>query len=395
MGMFHPLKEIARRFRDAIRFNVENAQYRRALRRNDAGMISVIVPMYNEERFVLECLGSVASQSYPRLECIVANDASTDRSRELVESFCRQDSRFRVLNHSANRGLSASRNTGLAEARGKYVNFLDADDYLLPEAFTRRISRLEHARDPAVAGAYCSIASVPEKVRPWFLRLAPFRPTYESVIDFIAAGGECPFTCHAPLLKVEIVRRFGGFDESMREGAEDWELWSRMLRQGYCFLPSGNVGAVYRRKSGSMVRRMPSRHVREAMALIHRAYEPFPASAAMPDAPFVFDRPIAHYREQITRAERSVGYAALAYLGGDREGFEEILGMIDPGAWHYLKRRLDVDCILDRAISRFLCLDEGTYLRRRKRFADMHEEVAAAIWQKLGVQRCSATGSTG
>ena len=98
------------------------------------GLISVIVNVYNCKEFLPVSLESVRQQTYSRLEVILVDDCSSDGSGEYCEEFCRKDERFRVIHHERNTGVSGPRNTGLREARGEYIYFLDGDDYLHAEA---------------------------------------------------------------------------------------------------------------------------------------------------------------------------------------------------------------------------------------------------------------------
>jgi len=97
-------------------------------------LISLIVPLYNVEKYISTCLQSVCEQTYSdRIECIIIDDCGNDKSVEIVESFIANYSgpiQFRLLHHSHNKGLSAARNTGMDNARGEYVYFLDSDDWL-------------------------------------------------------------------------------------------------------------------------------------------------------------------------------------------------------------------------------------------------------------------------
>ena len=98
-----------------------------------ADLISVIVPVYNIESYVLDCLESIAVQTYSNLECIIIDDGSTDSSGKICDRFCCQDSRFQVI-HQENSGLGPARNTGYVNAHGKYVMFIDGDDMLTRNA---------------------------------------------------------------------------------------------------------------------------------------------------------------------------------------------------------------------------------------------------------------------
>ena len=90
-------------------------------------MVSVIVPIYNVEEYLEECLESIRNQTYTNIEVILVNDGSTDGSREICESYCEKDIRFRLINQE-NQGQSVARNRGVKESIGEYIMFVDSDD---------------------------------------------------------------------------------------------------------------------------------------------------------------------------------------------------------------------------------------------------------------------------
>ena len=94
-------------------------------------MISVIVPVYNVERYLEECLNSIQDQTYTDIEVILVNDGSTDQSKIICERFCEADSRFHVI-HQTNQGQSVARNVGVAASKGEYIAFVDSDDIIQP-----------------------------------------------------------------------------------------------------------------------------------------------------------------------------------------------------------------------------------------------------------------------
>lgn len=89
----------------------------------------MIIPVYNVEKFIPECLESCVNQSFANVEFICVNDGSTDHSGELIENISAEDSRFVVINQ-INKGVSSARNAGLKAARGELIMFLDPDDVL-------------------------------------------------------------------------------------------------------------------------------------------------------------------------------------------------------------------------------------------------------------------------
>ena len=91
--------------------------------------VSVIIPVYNTEKYLRQCLDSVIHQSLREIEIICVDDGSTDSSARILEKYRAEDARIKMI-HQGNAGLSAARNTGLRAARGEYVYFIDSDDYV-------------------------------------------------------------------------------------------------------------------------------------------------------------------------------------------------------------------------------------------------------------------------
>lgn len=96
--------------------------------------VSIIVPIYGVERYILTCLQSIDVQTYNNIECILVNDCTKDKSMQLVHYFLEKKSLkplvYKIVNHNQNKGLSAARNTGVQYASGDYIYFLDSDDYI-------------------------------------------------------------------------------------------------------------------------------------------------------------------------------------------------------------------------------------------------------------------------
>lgn len=98
----------------------------------ESSLISIIIPVYNAEKYLPKCINSILEQSYDNFEIIIVNDGSTDRSGKISDSFREKDSRINVF-YKDNGGVSSARNLGLKKATGRYLCFVDADDYLLPD----------------------------------------------------------------------------------------------------------------------------------------------------------------------------------------------------------------------------------------------------------------------
>lgn len=104
--------------------------------------ISVVVPVYNSERYLAECLESIINQTFTGIEVICVNDGSTDGSRSILEEYAAKDTRVKLIN-TLNSGQGRARNTALDAAEGKYISFVDSDDFLAADAYERCISILD------------------------------------------------------------------------------------------------------------------------------------------------------------------------------------------------------------------------------------------------------------
>lgn len=105
-------------------------------------LVSVIIPVYNVEKYIDECLNSIIEQSYKNMEIIVLNDGSTDNSLHIIEKYAQLDSRVRVINRN-NYGQGATRNYGTNIANGKYIFFLDSDDYIEEKCIEKLVYKME------------------------------------------------------------------------------------------------------------------------------------------------------------------------------------------------------------------------------------------------------------
>lgn len=115
-----------------------------------APIVSVVIPMFNVEKYIQQSVSSVLAQSYQHFEVICVDDGCTDNTLELLAEF--NDSRIRVVSQK-NKGLAAARNTGINNARGVYIALLDADDYWSPQKLSRHVQHLN--QNPKVGVSYC------------------------------------------------------------------------------------------------------------------------------------------------------------------------------------------------------------------------------------------------
>ena len=113
--------------------------------------ISIVVPVYNMEKYLERCVNSLLAQTYKNIEIILVDDGAKDSSPEMCDQYAKTDARIKVI-HKPNGGLSSARNAGLDAATGDYIGFVDSDDYVSPEMYARLAERLENSD--------CDIANV-------------------------------------------------------------------------------------------------------------------------------------------------------------------------------------------------------------------------------------------
>ncbi|MCI8847714.1 MAG: glycosyltransferase [Oscillibacter sp.] len=118
-------------------------------------LISVIVPVYNVEACMERCLDSILAQTYPSVEAILVDDASTDNSGAVCDRYAACDARITAIHFPENRGPSAARNEGIRQAQGAYISFVDSDDYIEPDMLeTLYQSMVDHGTEVSACGAF-------------------------------------------------------------------------------------------------------------------------------------------------------------------------------------------------------------------------------------------------
>lgn len=118
-------------------------------------LISVIVPVYNMEKYLERCINSLITQTYENLEIILVNDCSTDNSEKIIENYTKLDDRIKCINHEKNRGLFQARITGSKLAKGKYIAFVDSDDYISVDWYRKLLRQAEDTSSDMVIGEWC------------------------------------------------------------------------------------------------------------------------------------------------------------------------------------------------------------------------------------------------
>jgi glycosyltransferase involved in cell wall biosynthesis len=198
--------------------------------------VTLVIPCYDLGQFLDEAVDSALGQTYADYEILIVDDGSTDPATvRLLDDYRRP--RARVL-RTEHRGVVAARNLAIAEARGEYLSFFDADDKLHPEFLARTTDALD--RDPSLAFASCWVRLFGDEDWEW----RPERCDLPTLLH------DCSVATGA-LVRREAVRAVGGFDPQMELGHEDWDLWITLAERGYAGTILPEVLFYYRRRAGS------------------------------------------------------------------------------------------------------------------------------------------------
>ena len=185
----------------------------------DTPKISVIMSVYNGEKYLREAIGSILAQTFTDFEFIIVDDGSTDNSLEIIQSY--NDKRIRIINNEKNIGLTKSLNKALKAARGEYIARQDADDISLPSRFEEQMRYFEEHPEVALLGTSVYIIDENGKIIGKHIILA--KPTAK---DFFKCN---PFDHGTVMFKKDIVNMIGFYNELIRY-SQDYELWLRIAK---------------------------------------------------------------------------------------------------------------------------------------------------------------------
>lgn len=200
-------------------------------------LISVIIPCYNQGRYLAESIGSVLASGYTAYEIVVVDDGSTDP--ETCEILAALDYPRTRLIRRLNGGLAAARNSGIAAAKGTYILPLDADDRIGPGYLAQAVQAFES--DDRLGIVYCRAEKFGAESGAWRLpRFSRWRMRLGNVIFCTA------------LYRKEDWETVGGYDEQLRRGWEDWDFWLSLLELGRTVRCLELTGFFYRKNPVSM-----------------------------------------------------------------------------------------------------------------------------------------------
>lgn len=207
-------------------------------------LISIIVPVYNAERFIAETMDCVLAQTYPHWELLLVEDGSSDGTVKVIEQYIaeKREKRIFLLRQPANMGAAKARNRGLKEARGRYIAYLDADDLWMPEKLERELTFLKE-KGAAFAFTGYEFADEHGKGTGKIVRV-PETLTYKQALS------------NTTIFTTTVMFDTEKIDRELLEmpsiKSEDTALWWKVLRNGYVAYGLDENLAKYRRPGKSL-----------------------------------------------------------------------------------------------------------------------------------------------
>lgn len=184
-------------------------------------LVSIVLPTHNRDAVIDRAIQSVLRQTYQEFELIVVDDASTDETEELVDSY--RDGRVTYVRHDVNRGAPAARNTGFQNASGELVAYIDSDDEWLPSKLEKQVAEFERW-GPDVGLVYTGFYMVHGHVTEVGKKPTKSGDIFRDMLAFDQVG-----PTSTVMVRSECLRTCGGFDESL-PARQDYDLWLRLTK---------------------------------------------------------------------------------------------------------------------------------------------------------------------
>ena len=177
--------------------------------------ISIIIPCYNQEKYIADCLESVLAQTFEDYEAIVIDDGSTDNSVNIVKKYQKKSDKIRLI-QQPNQGVVSARNNAIKQAKGKYIYPLDADDVAHPEVLKKSYQAIESGKGDIISCKVMLFSDSNQQI----MHLS--RPTKINMIHH-------PCIVNSSLFRRSDFEKCGGYDKAFDKGLEDYDLWPNMI----------------------------------------------------------------------------------------------------------------------------------------------------------------------
>lgn len=222
-------------------------------------LVSIIIPAYNYGHFIAKTLDSLLNQTYKHWQAIVVDDGSTDNTRKISESYIKLDNRFQYI-YQENKGLSSARNTGLSLAKGKYIQFLDADDLLSARKLELQVEFMKSHPQAQITYSLARYFKDGEpnklfydaflKQKEWMCKKSG---CVQELLPYFIEGNILPV--NSALLSFDFIKKKDIQFSTDYKSLEDWHFWIKCLFRGamYLFFDSIEATALIRVHPTSMI----------------------------------------------------------------------------------------------------------------------------------------------
>ena len=227
------------------------------MEKNNRPLVSIVIPCYNHEKFVQDCIQSVIDQTYENIELIIIDDGSKDHSVERIQKMvlkCEERFKNFEFRYRSNRGLCATLNESLNFCSGEFFSVLASDDLIVKDKIERQVNFLQN--NPRSGGVFGNVQLIKnnDSISTLAKKNSRFKKfNFDDVINH-------NFKLLAPtqLLRLELIHRVKGFNENVI--LEDWYMWLKITELGYSLDSLKDIFAFYRRHDGNMSGRFDIMH---------------------------------------------------------------------------------------------------------------------------------------
>lgn len=225
-------------------------------------MISIIVPVYNVEKYLDKCITSLQNQTYQDVEILLIDDGSTDKSGDICEHYAEQDSRI-IVYHKENGGLSDARNYGIQKAKGQYVAFVDSDDYVHHQMFDILLQNMEGQQADIVA---CKYKKVFEDDDNEIKDIVDYRVYSYTSTEAVKNVDKIGITAWNKLYKKEL---FKNIKFEVGRLHEDEFIFHRIVYVSRKVVAIDSALYYYVQRKGSIMNSISAKNIRDAIAAYH------------------------------------------------------------------------------------------------------------------------------
>ena len=214
--------------------------------------ISVVIPIYNVEKYLNKCVDSVINQTYSNIEIILVDDGSTDNSGSIADEFKRKDDRIRVF-HKKNGGLSDARNYGIEKATGKYICFVDSDDFVEKDYIEFMFNNLVAKKVKVSACGYCYVFEKEENLEIKKINYDGIHKTFvkDEMQIYLNVIGYFNVSFCNKLFDIDL---FEDIRFPVGKKSEDWFIMYKVLEKANSIYYDSTIKYYYRQRKGSITK---------------------------------------------------------------------------------------------------------------------------------------------